>query len=85
VAETGGVPEGADAEGIGYNRASRDSWRYYLRAFIDEVYPECFEPFGISLETALLLSELNGVRNAMQNLAIDDDDDDEPWKKGKRL
>jgi hypothetical protein len=60
--------DGSDDDFIDFTEAIERSWRLYIRHFRDEVYP-MFGEQRISLGDALIIWELNRMKNAITSLA----------------
>lgn len=63
--------DGSEDDPIGFTEEIERSWRIYLAAFKQDVFP-MFEEYNMSFDAALNVWELNRMKNAINNLANDE-------------
>lgn len=57
----------SDDDPIGFDEATERSWRIYMDAFVEEVYP-VFKKHGFTLAEASIVWELNRMKNVILGL-----------------
>lgn len=63
----------SDDDPLDFTEEIERSWRVYMKAFVNDVYP-VFKDSGITLAEALIIWELNHLKNAISKLEKEDGD-----------
>jgi hypothetical protein len=69
----GHLLDGGEDDPIDFSEDIERSWRVYMTNFQNEVYP-MFKQYGLNIGDALIVWELNRMKNAINRLVDKDED-----------